>query len=87
MAPRVTQAQIDLREFELHRISDADGPIVRKLGDGLKNVLQDELQDRRPKLVEKMNKSLDKQAGKRRLSLHDLTAGGLTVGGLAPPSK
>lgn len=80
LAPRVNQAQVDLREFELHRISDADGPVVRKLGDGLKKVLQDELEDRRAKLVEKMNRALDKQSGKLTLSIHDLTVGGFVKG-------
>ena len=74
--PRVTAAQLDLREFNLHRISEADGPLVRSLGDGLQDILQDEIHERRSKLIEKINRTLEKQSGKLRLSLHDLTVGG-----------
>lgn len=76
IAPRVTAAQLDLREFNLRRISDADGPLVRKLGDSVQDILQDEINERRGKLVEKMNRALDKQSGKLRLSVHDLTTAG-----------
>ncbi len=74
--PRVTAAQLDLRDFNLHSISDADGPLVRKLGDSLHDVLQDEINERRGKLVEKINRAIEKQSSKLRLSLHDLTVGG-----------
>jgi hypothetical protein len=77
IAPKVTSAQLDLLVFNLHSISDADGPLVRKLGDGLHDVLQEELDERRTKLVEKINRAIDKHSGKLRLSVHDLTTLGV----------
>ena len=72
LVPRVTNAELDLREFHLHRISEADGPLVRKLSHGLQDVLQDEINDRRQQLVDKINRTISKHSGKLRLSLHDL---------------
>lgn len=72
LSPRATQADIRLVEFRLRRISDAHGPLVKELGDSLRHVLNDELEDRRHKLAEKINAKLDKSRDKLRLSPHDL---------------
>jgi hypothetical protein len=71
--PRVTAAQLDLLQFNLHRISDADGPLVRKLGDELQGVLQDEINDRRSQLVVKINRAIAKRDDSLRLPLPDLS--------------
>ena len=76
LAPKVTDAKLDLLEFRLHRISEADGPVVHKLGDSLQDELNREIQERRTKLVEKLNRAIDKNRDHLRLSVHDLVASG-----------
>jgi hypothetical protein len=76
LMPRVVDAQIELREFDLQRISSADGPLVRKLGDSLRADIEREINDRRHQLVEKLNRSIQKRQGELRLSVHDLAASG-----------
>ena len=76
LAPKVTNAKLDLLEFRLHRISDADGPLVREFGEELHDELNREIQDQRVKLVEKLNRALEKNRDHMRLSVRDLVAGG-----------
>ena len=57
--PQVTSARMQLDEFRLTRISDVSGPLVRELGDGLKNLIEDELNG--PKLAAKLNRSIEKR--------------------------
>lgn len=75
LAPSATAAKLELHEFHLHAISDLHGPLVREFGEELHDILQDEISERQGKLVEKINRSLDKHSGKLRISLHDLTTG------------
>lgn len=80
--PQVLDAAIYLRQFELHRISHADGPLVGELGDTLEKVLRKELADRSDKLGVKMNRQIKKKEDQLRLSLHDcLKYDWLTVDG------
>ena len=59
--PRVETAELRLLDFELHRISKADGPIVEELGDGLKRAVRRELAE------ERENRATDQSAvGKKR---------------------
>jgi hypothetical protein len=76
LVPHVTAADLVLRDFNLHAISDADGPLIRKLGDRLHDVLQDEIHERRQKIVAKINRAIDKRSDKLRLSLHDVVTSG-----------
>jgi hypothetical protein len=76
LVPRVTAADLELRQFELRSISDAHGPLVRKLGDGLHDILQDEIRERREKLVSKINRAIAKPGRELRLSLHDFLSEG-----------
>ena len=57
--PQVTAARMSLDEFRLGRISDLSGPIVRELGDGLRHLIEDELNG--PKLAAKLNRSIEKR--------------------------
>jgi hypothetical protein len=57
--PQVTSARMKLDQFQLTRISDVSGPIVEELGDGLKHLIEDELNG--PKLTAKLNHSIDKR--------------------------
>ena len=52
LRPTVTQADLQLVDFRLQRISDVGGPIAKELGDSLEDVLQDEINDRRIESLE-----------------------------------
>jgi hypothetical protein len=75
--PEVIDAQLELTDFRLHRISDFDGPAVHKLGHALRGVLQDEIADRRAKLVTRMNSQIDKHRDVLTVSPDDLVKQGL----------
>jgi len=57
--PKITAARVSLDKFRLTRISDVSGPIVRELGDGLRHLIEDELNG--PKLTAKLNHSIEKR--------------------------
>jgi hypothetical protein len=57
--PHVTNARMSLDEFRLARISDVRGPIVHEIGDGLRHLVEDELNG--PKLSAKLNRSIEKR--------------------------
>jgi hypothetical protein len=70
--PVVTEADLQLVDFRLRRISDLHGPLVHELGKGLRDVVEDELAKRRRKLPEKINRQIDKNREDLRLSLYDV---------------
>ena len=74
--PEITDASLQLVDFDLKRISDLRGPGVRELGDSLRGVLQDEINKRRPKLVAQANRQIEKKRDKLRLSVSDLAKDG-----------
>lgn len=57
--PQVTAARMQLDEFRLTRVSNVSGPIVREIGDGIKHLLEDELNG--PRLADKLNRSIEKR--------------------------
>jgi hypothetical protein len=57
--PVVTNARMSLDEFRLTRVSNVSGPVVRELGDGIRHLIEDELEG--PKLAEKLNRSIEKR--------------------------
>jgi hypothetical protein len=57
--PVVTAAQLEIDDFHLRRVSNAHGPIVRELGDGVRHVVEDELNG--PRLVEKLNRAIERK--------------------------
>lgn len=68
--PTVTNARLALREFRLDRISDAHGPLVAELGEGVKDLIEDGLQG--PKLTAKLNRAIDKKRDRLEFSLPGL---------------
>jgi hypothetical protein len=66
----VTNARLTLREFRLDRVSDAHGPLVAELGDGVKNLIEDDLQG--AKLTAKLNRAIDKKRDRLEFSLPGL---------------
>jgi hypothetical protein len=59
VAPVVLTANLAVEEFNLRRISNAHGPLVDELGDGVRRIVEDELNG--PRLVEKLNRAIDKK--------------------------
>ena len=72
LVPTVTAADAQIAEFELHRVGKLEGPLIKSLSDDARDVLAAELAERRPKLVESMNKQLAKKQDKLKFSLSDL---------------
>jgi hypothetical protein len=72
LVPTVTAADAQIAEFELHRVGQFDGPLVKSLSDDTREFLAAELADRRPKLVSSLNKQLAKKQDKLKFSLSDL---------------
>lgn len=68
-APEVTQATVRMKEFEIDRISKVGGDAAELVGKGLREVLDEKLEDYDDKLVEKMNREIAKQKDKLRISL------------------
>ena len=69
--PVVTDAKVALRDFKVHSISQLHGPLAELLGKGIREVLDNRLEDYREKLVHKMNSEISKQNGKLKLSMQD----------------
>ncbi len=67
--PEITAADLTLVSFDLQRVSNLQGPGVEQLGRSLRDVLQDEINERRPKLVAQANRQIEKNRDKLRLSI------------------
>lgn len=72
--PVVTDASIQLREFDVERISQMHGPMADLLGKGIRETLDNKLEDYRDKLVLKMNQEIKKQQSKFVISVQDWVA-------------
>jgi hypothetical protein len=80
--PQVTAARMSLDEFRLARVSDVSGPLVRELGDGLRHLIEDELNG--PKLAAKLNHSIEKRRDRLVLTPETLLG---TSRGADPPRR
>jgi len=67
--PVVKDAKIELTQFEVQRISQVSGPLAEQLGNGLRKIVDDRLENYSDKLVLKMNQQLAKQQEKLKLSI------------------
>ncbi|MDA1050862.1 MAG: hypothetical protein O3C40_10340 [Planctomycetota bacterium] len=70
--PEITAADLTLVSFDLQRVSNLQGPGVEQLGRSLRDVLQEEINERRPKLVAQANRQIEKNRDKLRLSISEL---------------
>jgi len=68
--PRVVDARLNLSNFRIRRVSNAKGPLVHELSSGLRRAIEHELDG--PKLVAKINRSIEKRRDRLELSLGDL---------------
>ncbi len=69
--PTVTKATVRLTKMEVDRISQIRGDIAEELGKGLRGFVDEYLREYDDKLVVKINKQLDKQKDKLRVSTVD----------------
>lgn len=76
LEPAMTDVDIKLKKFKLKRISKLDGGLAHDLGDSLKDTLQQELNRREPKIVAKLNKSIDKRKDQLVLSADQFAKSG-----------
>ncbi len=83
LAPIVTAADAKIAEFELHRVGKFEGPLVKSLSDETREVLEQEIAERRPKLVSSLNKQIAKKQDKLTFSLSELLKS--EWGKFAPP--
>ncbi len=72
--PEVTAAELQLVRFRLHRISQVQGPLVRELGSALRSFIESKIADRQDRMVQRINRRIERQKDDLRLSIHDLLA-------------
>ncbi len=68
--PKVIDARLTLSDFHLRRVSNARGPLVQELSSGLRRMVEHELKG--PKLVAKINRSIDKRRDRLELDFGEL---------------
>lgn len=64
--PVVTNAKLTLEDFHLERVGELHGPLMDELGDGLRHLMEDELEP--AKLTQKLNRAIDKKRDRLRFS-------------------
>jgi hypothetical protein len=77
LKPEVTEAQLRLRSFRLKRVSKADGPVIRELGDGVADIVRKKLAEKNTELVAKINRQIAKREEDLRLSMRELVTSGI----------
>ncbi len=70
--PMVSQAEVRLADFRVRRISQIGGSVARELGEEARDLLDKELAKQNQKLPSKINRQIDKNRDKLRLSVQDL---------------
>jgi hypothetical protein len=72
LEPQVTAAKFEIPDFRMRRIGQLEGPLVRSLSHSIREALEEKLADDNEKLVAKLNRAIDKQEKKLKLSLADV---------------
>jgi hypothetical protein len=72
--PVVTSADLRLEEFKLQRISKADGPVVKQLGEVVEEGIQEYLAENRQKLVDAMNAQIGRKRERLRIPVSKLAS-------------
>lgn len=72
LTPIVQTIDIELLSFKLRRVSQLGSDITEPLSHTVRELIEDELEDRRDELPAKINRQLEKKKDKLRLSLHDI---------------
>jgi hypothetical protein len=66
--PEVTAAKFEIPDFRMRRIGELHGPLVRSLSHATREALEEKLAEDNEKLVAKLNRAIDKQERKLKLS-------------------
>jgi hypothetical protein len=70
--PVVRSADVQIHNFQMRSISQFEGPLVKSLSASVRELLEDEIADRRQKLVGQLNRHIDKNRDRLHVSLSDL---------------
>jgi hypothetical protein len=71
LSPEVTAADVSLRALRIRHISKARGPLAREAGDALRAILAGKIDEKEPKLVERINRQIAKHKNELRFSTSD----------------
>jgi hypothetical protein len=74
--PKVTSVDITLLEFRLNHVGKLGGWAAKELGEGLKGTVSHELHQQQPKLVEKINATIEKKKDRLHFSPDQALASG-----------
>jgi hypothetical protein len=72
--PVITDAKLSLDELRIRRVSDARGPLIRELSDGVRSVVEDQLNG--PQLTARLNRAIEKKRDRLVFAPADLVAAG-----------
>jgi hypothetical protein len=72
--PEVVAAKFEIPDFRIRRIGGLKGPVIRSLSHATREAVEAKLEEDNAKLVGKLNRAINKQEKKLRLSLADLAA-------------
>lgn len=64
-----TDSRLQLEDFHIRRVSEARGPIIRELSGGVRRLVEEEANG--PRMVEKLNRAIDKKRDKLVFSTAD----------------
>lgn len=70
--PEVVAAKLEIPDFRIRRIGELHGPLVRSLSHATREALEEKLAEDNARLVAKLNRAIDKQEKKLKLSLADV---------------
>lgn len=70
-SPKVTDANIEVDEFRIDRISKAGGELAQQTTKHVRKLLDEKVDEKEEKLVEKLNKQLNKKKDDLRLSVSE----------------
>jgi len=69
--PHVDHAAVELSYFRVRRISQIGGDFAKALGEGARGSIDKKIEDTNEKIVDKINKQIEKQQSKMVFSLQD----------------
>lgn len=69
--PRIEAARVDLSYFRVRRVSQVGGDFAKLLGEGARKVIDEKIEDTNEKLVDKLNRAIEKKQDKMVFSMQD----------------
>lgn len=72
LQPRVTSAQLRLTEFRVDKISKIGGDVAEEMGEALEKLLVKKLEEQQQKIIDRMNRQLERKQDKLRIGFHEL---------------